>query len=71
MSEAEERRKKREAAESAAAASGKADDEVADRFGKDEPVFGQGVQVPAAPVNVTPESNATVADNPIGDRFTN
>lgn len=69
MKEAEERRKRREAAESAAAMSGTADNEVADRFGTDAPVFGQDVQVPAAPVTVSPDPNATNTDNPIDDRF--
>lgn len=71
MREAEERRKKREAAESAAAMGGNADNEVADRFGNDLPVFGQDVRVSPAPTNITPDPNATDADNPIADRFNN
>lgn len=63
IKESEERRKKREADISKAAVGGTADNEVADRFGNDTPVFGEGVQVPATPVNDQ--------DNPVGDRFTN
>lgn len=65
----EERRKAREAAESAAATSGTAENEVADRFGNDAPVFGQDLQVPAAPVDVKPDPSAVNEDNPIADRF--
>lgn len=67
--EAEERRKAREAAESAAATSGSADNQVADRFGNDAPVFGQDMHVPAAPIRVTPDADALNQDNPIADRF--
>lgn len=63
VSDAETRRKAREA--SATGASKMADDDVADRFSNDAPVFGQDLHVPAAPVNVMNE------DNPIADRFNN
>lgn len=69
--EAEARRKKREADIAAGATMGTAENEVTDRFGSDAPVFGQGVQVPAVQVNVTPDPKALDADNPLADRFTN
>ena len=62
----EEKRKTREAAESAATMSGMADNEVADRFGNDAPVFGQDIQVP-----IEPDPKAITQDNPIADRFNN
>lgn len=64
----EESRKKREADKSYAATHGTADNQVADRF-NNEPVFGQGVHVPEAPVHITPDPNAAQKDNPIADRF--
>jgi hypothetical protein len=70
VEEAEERRKKRETEVTAAAAGGTADNEVADRFGGDAPVFGQGLQVPAAPIQGNPPPDPNQADNPIADRFT-
>jgi hypothetical protein len=66
---AEESRKKHEQAKSDAATHGTADDEVADRFGNDAPVFGQDLHVPAAPVHVTPAPDTTNVDNPVADRF--
>lgn len=65
--EMEERRKAREAA----AASGvkMAEDDITDRFDNNEPVFGQDVHVPAAPVEMKPDPNAEMQDNPIADRF--
>jgi hypothetical protein len=64
----EERRKAREAAQSAAAVSGTADNEVADRFGNDAPVFGQGLHVPETPLTHTGEQTSN-QDNIIADRF--
>lgn len=62
----EEKRKTREAAESAATMSGTADNEVADRFGNDAPVFGQDIHVP-----MEPDPKAMTQDNPVADRFEN
>ncbi len=64
--EAEERRKTREAAASAGATSSATDNEVADRFGNDAPVFGQDIQVP-----MEPDPKGMTQDNPIADRFEN
>lgn len=65
--EMEERRKAREAA----AASGvkMAEDDVTDRFDNNEPVFGEDVHVPAADVEIKPETDSAIPDNPIADRF--
>lgn len=54
VQESEQTRKQREATRAQAPASGTPDDEVADRFDKDEPVFGQGMHVPAPDVQVNP-----------------
>lgn len=64
----EEGRKKREADASYAATHGTTETEVTDRFNQ-EPVFGQGIHVPEAPVHVTPDEKAVNADNPAADRF--
>lgn len=67
--EMEERRKAREAAESAAAMKGTMENDVADRYSGDAPVFGQGVQAPNPPVEINPDPPAMTGDNPIADRF--
>lgn len=64
--ETEEQRKTREA--NAAAGGKMSEDEVADRFDNDEPVF-EGVDVPATPVEIKPDPAPLTEDNPIGDRF--
>ncbi|MBI4670860.1 MAG: hypothetical protein HY741_04220 [Chloroflexi bacterium] len=69
LNQVEENRKKRETAASYAATHGTADNEVADRFNSEAPVFGKDIHVPATPVHVTPDEKATDADNPIADRF--
>lgn len=85
--EADARRKARQAAESKAtstapssaagatgnrAAEGAADNEVADRFGQDEPVFGEGEQIPSTPLRQTPSGNtAANSDDLVNDRFNN
>lgn len=62
LNETDERRKAREAAGGEA---GKmAEDEVADRFAGDAPVFGQDTQVP-----MKPDPEGLTKDNPIADRF--
>ncbi len=60
----EEKRKTRQATASAAPMSGTADNEVADRFGNDAPVFGQDLHVP-----MEPDPKGMTQDNPIQDRF--
>jgi hypothetical protein len=67
-SEMDEKRRAREAAEAAAATSGTTDNQVADRF-SNEPVFGQGVDVPAVPFEIRPDADKLDQDNPITDRF--
>ncbi len=67
--EAEERRRKREEEIARGATQGAADNEVQDRFGADEPVFGQGVTVPETPVHPASESPRQDEDNPIAERF--
>jgi hypothetical protein len=62
ISDAEERRKAREAAGGGSAKM--AEDDVADRFGNDAPVFGKDLNVP-----MKPDPEGFTKDNPIADRF--
>jgi|GEM_PF-2364482 len=68
--EAEERQRKMEQSITNKATDPTTDNEIEDRFSGNDPVFGEGLQVPAAPVQVTPDPNA--AENPeslITERF--
>lgn len=67
--DADERRKKREAAESAAAMGGTADNEVADRFGGDQPTFNANLNIPPITIHGTTEAKPTNQDNIVADRF--
>lgn len=70
VQEAEERRKRREQDISRAAAEGTADDDVRDRFGGEAPVFGHDLNVPTAPVHVTPDpSAAESSESVLTERF--
>jgi hypothetical protein len=60
----EQNRKARDASSSAGGTM--ADNDVADRFGGDAPVFGQDLDVP-----MKPDPGVVSGDNPIADRFTN
>lgn len=64
--EMEERRKAREATESAAAVAGTMENDVADRFGANQPVMGQDVNVAAPPIEIKPGASP---ENPVADRF--
>lgn len=63
----EDKRKARES--EGADASKMADNPIADRFGEDAPVFGEGVHVPEVHVEVKADPNALNHDNPVQDRF--
>lgn len=79
IKETEEKRKKREQERGGTLAPVPHDDVVADRFGENPPVFGKGLAVPPAPVQVThdpdavapvlpPEQGGT-AETIVDDRF--
>jgi hypothetical protein len=70
LDEIEERRKQREQAISNAATQGTGENEVTDRFGANEPVFGTGTNVPASPVHITPDvSTGHTPTSIITERF--
>lgn len=67
LSETEERRKAKEPATSTES---KSDDEIQDRFGGNDPVFGEGLNVPIEPLSTAEEPNpANSAETIVTERF--
>lgn len=68
VQDTEQARKQSEANISDNATSGAADNEVTDRFGKEEPVFGEGLNVPPAP-RPPPAAEGGPTESLIAERF--